>query len=328
MGLANCAASLCSCQPHMLTLDFNMRNYIHFFAGGIFFLGTAVVVGLFRYTWLIDNLENLNLFFFASFLVASVVLVVLYFYVPFKVGRIKNDILNSVDESLKPLESKALSLADSSIQSVSNISSKIFDLVIEGRSRRLIIGGFLFIFATIIGSVGSILLFKQNALIKEQNTMLLKQYEGFIQQIDVQQQRWEKIDKDSFESQVVVLEREIISLNREVYTFAFDMAVLELELTPKIKHEHKISVRIFDLWELTANTIDTETITTKPQLEKAKLVLAQFEFFFSPVNQRIQAMRGYPKPQQKEMLSAMKGLLDDLLKELDDNKSNRVTGGL
>jgi len=204
-----------------------MRNYIHFFAGGIFFVGISVAIGLFRYTWLINNLEKLNLIFFTSFIIAAIVLVVLYFYVPFKINRIKKDILDSIDESIQPLTSSDLALTDSSIQTITNISSKAIDLLIEGRSRRLVIGGFLFIFATIIGSVGSILLYKQNNLIKEQNMMLLRQYQGFSEQLKSQQRRWNKEDEDILKSKIVALKRDILSLQRETYVFSFDIAVLE-----------------------------------------------------------------------------------------------------
>lgn len=305
-----------------------MRNYIHFFAGGIFFVGVSVAIGLFRYTWLIDNLEKLNLIFFASFLIAAIVLVVLYFYIPFKAALIKKDILKSIDESIKPLQSSKLPLTDRSIQTITNISGKALDLIIEGRSRRLVIGGFLFIFATIVGSVGSILIYKQNALIKEQNTMLLRQYEGFIKQTNAQQQRWNKEDDDSLKSKIVALKREIISIHRETYIFSFDIAVLEKKIYPDISKDDYISVMIFDLWDMTADTIDTDIIKTKKQLEEAKLKLAQFEFIFQPANKRIQIMRGYSKKDQNDILLAIRGLLVKWLSNIKkgiDNKSDQAT---
>ncbi len=310
-------------KPHNYLLDFIqleiMKKLFHFLAGGIFFLGLAATIGLFKYTWLIENLEKLYLIFFCVFLVVSIILITLYFFIPFKIKQYKNAFLGELNQNISSLRNSDIPISERSTQVLSRVSEKVIDLLIETRTRKIIIGSFLFLFASIIGSVGSILLYKQNILIKTQNETLLKQYTGFMKQITDQEHRWMLEDEKSFNIEKISLERYLIDLHRGLYPFSFDMAVLEEEFYPKLAHNEKIAVQIFDLWELTAGLVDVDKIDNPEDLEEAKLTIAKYEFFYKPVNERIQVMRNYPKDQQKEILESMKGLINDWLKNIKEN---------
>jgi len=80
---------------------------------------------------------------------------------------------------------------------------------------------------------------------------------------------------------------------------------------------------IFDLWDLTIKTVDTDLIKTEKQLEDAKLVLAKFEFIFQPANKRVQVMRSYPKKDQKEIILAIRELLVDWISSIEEDKSSK-----
>ena len=99
----------------------------------------------------------------------------------------KNDIL---------LNSNSLTrnIGNSTITSSINLVSNIFDYISDQRFKALVVRSYLILFAAVLGSVGTILLYNQNELIRDQNKMLLKQYEGFQEQLSAQVNRWKTED--------------------------------------------------------------------------------------------------------------------------------------
>lgn len=303
-----------------------MNKYgFYFFLGTVSAATVGIVASFFNFVWVADNVETwgyiLLTAFFASALIFPLLIFLTKIYFRKLVEQIELGIKANKKDILAKTDNLSSNIAETIIESSVGLIEKLSDYFIKRSINSLIVRVYIWIFVAILGSVGSVLLFNQNQLIKEQNKMLLKQYEGFINQTQSQIDRWTELDRIDFEGEKILLETEILSLQRETYAFSIDMASLEKILDTHDSDENTIAHRIWDWWDLTIDNINVEKITNKLELADAKLDIERYKFFFTPVDNRLKVMRSYPKEQQKDIVIAMREMLQNSINDIKSNKN-------
>lgn len=303
-----------------------MNKYLfYFFLGTVSAATIGIIVSFFNFVWIADNVETWGYILLTAFFVAAITFPILIFLTKIYFRKFIEQIERGVESNKKEILDKtnnlSSSITETLIESSFGLIEKLSDYFVKRSINSLIVRVYIWIFVAILGSVGSVLLFNQNQLIKEQNTMLLKQYEGFINQTQFQVERWAELDRIDFEGEKKLLETEILSLQRETYAFSIDMASLEKILDTHDSDENTIANRIWDWWELTMDDINADLITNKLELAEARLNIERYKFFFSPVDNRLKVMRSYPKEQQKDIVIAMREMLQSSIDDIKINKS-------
>ena len=135
--------------------------------------------------------------------------------------------------------------------------------------------------------------------------------------LNEQIKRWNKQDETTFEGKKELLDNEWIDTNRRMYVFSIDIAVFEEAYFSDTPHEKKIAVRIYDLWDITAAKIEIDGIKDEEDLQNAWLDLNRFKFVFEPMDKKISEIRTYREDHQKEILLALRDLINETIKNVD-----------